>query len=468
MGVEQYIRYILRSEAWPCLFSNPGVCITTMRGAHGVAPTGPRVDQKILIIYYFIDRVLSMPPRPAFSVARRETHVIVGTGHAGSEAAFALRERGFKGRIVLLGEECHAPYMRPPLSKKFMSGDVDQDRITFRPVAAYASHDIELKLGVPVDGLDPTAGCVQLGNGLRLGYDQLLIATGSRARLLDVPGARGPGIHYLRRIDDAVRLREALRPGCRVTVVGGGYLGLEIAAVAAQCGARVRVIEIDARLLNRVTAPEVSAFFEATHRAHRVDIRCGTHVVAFEGTDRLEAVVTSGGRFETDVAVIGIGAEPNVELALQAGLRCDDGIEVDASCRTSDPRIFAAGDCTKHPNRFAARRVRLESVQNAVDQAMVAASNMCGGDVTYDRVPWFWSQQYEFSLQTAGMLHGHDQRVERGNLASGRFAMLYYRAGTLIAIDAVNMPREYLAARQAIGQAVPSVARPESWSDQAA
>lgn len=393
--------------------------------------------------------------KASLSVVGRPTFVIVGAGQAGAQAAFTLRESGFRSRIVLLGAEPHAPYMRPPLSKKFLSGEVAQDRVYLRHASFYQAHDIDLKLGVGVEGIDVASAHVHLTSGLRLGYDRLLLATGMRARRLDAPGSGGPDIHYLRTLQDSLRLREALAPGRRVVVVGGGYVGLEVAATAASIGARVRVLELDERVLRRVTTPGISEFFARAHRAHGVDIRCGSRVLAFEGTDRLEAVVCDDARFEADIAVVGIGGVPNDEIARAAGLACDRGVLVDERCRTSDANIYAAGDCTNHPSALFGRRLRLESVQNAVDQATVAARNMSGERCTYDKVPWFWSQQYEYKLQTAGVLDGHDEIVERGQRDKGSFALLYRKGGRLIAVDAVNMPGEYLAGRRRIADPTP-------------
>ncbi|MEO7743114.1 MAG: FAD-dependent oxidoreductase, partial [Usitatibacter sp.] len=331
--------------------------------------------------------------KAALSVVGRPTFVIVGAGQAGAQAAFTLRERGFRGRFVLLGAEPHGPYMRPPLSKKFLAGELARERVFLRAASFYETHDIELKLDTHVEGINLAGAHVHLANGLRLGYDRLLLATGMRARRLDVPGSGGPGIHYLRTLSDALRLREALVAGKRVVIVGGGYVGLEVAATVAGAGARVRVLEVDDRVLRRVTTAGISDFFAAAHRAHGVDIRCGARVLAFEGTDRLEAVVCDSGRFDADLAVVGIGGMPNDAIAMAAGLVCDSGIVVDDRCRTSDANVYAAGDCTSLPSALFGRRLRLESVQNAVDQATVAARNMCGEERTYDKVPWFWSQQ---------------------------------------------------------------------------
>ena len=394
-----------------------------------------------------------VPPRKHLNVVAPATFVVVGAGPAGAQACLALREHGFRGRIVLLGEEPHRPYMRPPLSKKLLAGELEEERVYLRPEALFDTQGIELKRGVRVAAIDTRAARVELDNGLRLPYDALLLATGSRPRRLDVPGANGPGIHYLRTLDDALRLRRELVPGRRVAIVGGGYIGLEVASTAVSLGCRVRVLEVEKRILARVTTEPVSGYFERVHRGHGVDVRCGVRVAAFEGTDRLETVASSDERFEADVAVIGIGALANDELARAAGIACDDGIVVDEHCRTSEPNVYAAGDCTRHPNRVLGRRVRLESVQNAADQATVAARNLCGQDVAYDKVPWFWSEQFGLKLQTAGFFQGCDEVVRKGDPARDAFALLYRRAGILIGVDAVNLASEYLAGRREIGLA---------------
>jgi 3-phenylpropionate/trans-cinnamate dioxygenase ferredoxin reductase subunit len=384
--------------------------------------------------------------------ARPETVVIVGTGQAGAQAAFALRELGFPGRVVLIGEEAQAPYQRPPLSKTFLAGQLSVDRLYLRPVGHYAAHAIELELHVPVEAVDPRAARIVLRGGRRVGYDKLLLATGCRPRTADIPGARGPAVHYLRTLQDALRLRVALTRGRRVAIVGGGYIGLEVAAIASALGAVVTVIEAEEGLLTRVTTPLIGDFFAAEHRRHGVDVMCGTRVTALLGGERLEAVETTRGAIPTDLAVIGVGAVPNAELAHSAGLSCDDGIVVDEYCRTSEPCIFAAGDCTRHPDRWLQDRMRLESVQNAVDQGTTAALNIAGQPTRYAEVPWFWSTQYGYKLQTAGTFAGHDEIVERGDRKAGTFALVYRRRGVVLGVDAVNMPREYMAVRKELSR----------------
>jgi 3-phenylpropionate/trans-cinnamate dioxygenase ferredoxin reductase subunit len=382
----------------------------------------------------------------------RETCVIVGAGQCGVQAAASLRENGFQGRIVLIGEERHAPYQRPPLSKGYLAGKLAPERIELRPASFYTERDIERVFGTRVVAIDRAAGYVRLADGRTQGFDKLLLATGSRPRRLQVPGAGLAGVYVLRTRDDADAIRAEWAPGRRLAIIGGGYIGLEVAAVAVTMGLQVTVLEAAERVLSRVTSPQMSAYFEEVHRRRGVEIRCGAAVAGFEGDGRLHAVVCGGERIAADVAVVGIGIMPNVELASEAGLPCDDGIVVDEFCRTADERIFAAGDCTNHPSPLLGRRVRLESVQNATDQAKAAAANLCGKARTYAEVPWFWSHQYDLRLQTVGLVNGYDQIVERGNRARNAFALFYLRDGRLTAVDAVNMPREYMACRRLLPQ----------------
>ncbi len=406
--------------------------------------------------------------------------VIVGAGQAGAQAALTLRDLGFAGAVVLLGDEPHAPYARPPLSKKLLAGELAEERLYLRPPALYADRGIDLRLATQVLSIDRQVSCVHIRGpqgAERIAYNKLLLATGARARELPLVGARHDDVLYLRSWADSIALRARLAQARHLVVIGGGYVGLEVAATAAAAafgGLHVTVLERAARLLERVTTPIISEHVEQAHRRHGVEVHCGVRItgLAFEG-ERLRAVQTDGGEIVADLVLVGIGAAPNVALALEAGLACDDGIVVDAGCRTSDPAIYAAGDCTRHPNALYGRRLRLESVQNAVDQAGVAAAGMAGIEAAYTRVPWFWSQQYGLKLQSAGLSEGHDEIIERGERAADRFALLYRRGGQLIGVDAVNHPAEYLAARRAIAErgelAVPKRAMPApSPSSQAA
>ncbi len=380
-----------------------------------------------------------------------ETFVIIGAGQGGGQAAESLRREGFEGRIVLVGDEPYIPYLRPPLSKKFMAGEMPLERVYFKPPEFFDAQNIELRLKTNATRLDPAAKTVTLCGGEALAYDKLLIATGARVRTLDVPGVDLTGVHYLRTIEDVEGIQAHFKEGARLVIVGGGYIGLEVAAVAVKRGLDVTVLEVADRVLQRVTSPDMSAFFEGVHSAEGVAIRCNTGVTGFEGEGRLAHVVIGGGeKLAADFAVVGIGILPNVELAQDAGLAVDNGIVVDEHARTSDPHVFAVGDCANLPNNHVGRRIRLESVQNALDQAKAAAAAMVGKPVPYHEVPWFWSDQYNLKLQMAGLNQGYDQAVLRGAPAERRFATFYLKNGSVIAVDAVNSPPDYMVGRKLI------------------
>jgi 3-phenylpropionate/trans-cinnamate dioxygenase ferredoxin reductase subunit len=377
-----------------------------------------------------------------------ETIVIVGAGQAGAQAAFTLREHGHAGPLILLGDEPQPPYQRPPLSKKFLANSLSVERVLLRPHAYYAEHSIDLRLHERVEGIDRRRRRVVLRGGRSLPYDKLLLATGSRPRRLNIPGARANDVHYLHSLQDALSLRRKLLPGTRLAIIGGGYIGLEIAATARAAGLEVTVFERDERPMKRVTTDRVSDFFAAAHRANGVEIRCAAEVQRFDAGERLESVIVDGERWPADIAVVGIGADPNVELASQSGIDCIDGIAVDEHCRTADPAIYAAGDCTNHPNAYFQSRMRLECVQNAIDQGTHAALNMLGMATPYRQIPWFWTHQYQYKLQSAGVCTPCDDIEMRGDVASGRFAFVYRNRGVLTGVDAVNLPREYMEMRR--------------------
>ncbi len=392
--------------------------------------------------------------------------VVVGAGQAAAQAILTLRQRKFDGRITLVGEEDLPPYQRPPLSKKYLAGELARERLLLRPLAFYEKNGVEMRLGVRAEELEPDSRRVRLDDGRRLDYDGLLLATGSRVRRLNVPGSDLPGIHYVRNVADVDRLSEAVRPGNRLVVVGAGYIGLEVAAVAATKGLKVTVLEAVDRVMARVVCPEVSQFYLDYHTRSGVDIRCGTMIDSFVGKGQVEAVSAAGGeQFPCDLVIVGIGIEPVVEPASGAGLDCDNGIRVDGYARTDDKAIVAAGDCTNHPSLLYGHRVRLESVQNAIDQAKVAAASLLDDDQPYDTVPWFWSDQYDVKLQIAGLSQDHDQVVLRGEPVTNSFAAFYLREGNLLAVDAVNSPREFMLGKRLIMQrAAPA---PEQLADPA-
>jgi 3-phenylpropionate/trans-cinnamate dioxygenase ferredoxin reductase subunit len=381
------------------------------------------------------------------------TILIVGGGQAAAQAVDTLRRERFAGRLVLIGDEPYLPYQRPPLSKQFLAGEMGVERLPFRHRGFYEQHAVELKLGIAAISIDPVARLVTLANQESLPYDRLLLSTGARSRPLGCPGAELPGVHYLRRIADVGAIRAALAPGARILIIGGGYIGLETAATARKRGCAVTVLEMADRVMNRVVASSVSEYFEHEHRTQGVKIVCNTRVVRLEGARSVERVVCAdGSSYEVDLLVAGIGAVPEISLATDAGLTCENGIVVDSYCRTSDPAIYAAGDCTNHPSPRFSMRVRLESVDNAFEQGKSAALNMLDRATTYDRVPWFWSDQFDNKLLIVGLSHGFDQQILRGDPATRAFTVCYLKGGELIAIEAVNHSKDYMAGRKLIAE----------------
>ena len=381
-----------------------------------------------------------------------ERIVIIGAGQSGAQAVATLRAEGFKGAIAMIGDEPYAPYQRPPLSKAYLMGTMERERLFLKPDAFYRDAECDLMLGVAATKIDRGTRTVHLADGRELPYEKLLIATGSRVRKIRCPGADLAGIHYLRGIADVDALREAFVPGKKLAIVGGGYIGLEVAAVAAKRGIDVTVFEAMDRLMARAVSVPISDFYDKVHRAAGVKLLLNTGVEAFEGKDRLEGVRAEGKSYPADVALVGIGIIPNVELARDAGLGCDDGIVVDErSDVTGDPAIFAAGDCTRHIGREGTA-LRLECVQNAIDQAKHAALGMLGKTSAYKEVPWFWSDQYDLKLQIAGIARPSDRLVVRGNPEARKFAIFHLRDGAIAAVEAVNAAPEYLVGKKLIAE----------------
>jgi 3-phenylpropionate/trans-cinnamate dioxygenase ferredoxin reductase subunit len=375
--------------------------------------------------------------------------VIIGGGQAGAQAAATLRAEGYAGALTLVGEEPFPPYQRPPLSKAYLAGDFARERLFLKPDSFYAESQCELRLSVAAVAIDRKAKTVRLSDGGTLAYDRLLLATGARVRKLPVPGADLPGVYYLRGIADVDALRQHFQAGARFAVVGGGYIGLEVAAVALKHGLKVTVIEAADRVMVRAASPQISAFYEMVHRHEGVEFVLGAFAEGFEGSTRVEAVQTNLGRVPADFVLAGIGIVPNDELAQDAAIVCDNGISVDEFGATSDPDIFAAGDCTSHPC-FYGNRVRLESVQNAIDQAKHAALAMVGKATPYREVPWFWSDQYDLKLQIAGLARPGDQTVLRGDSVTRKFSVFHLRDGIVVAVEAVNQPLDYIIGRKLI------------------
>ena len=380
--------------------------------------------------------------------------VIIGAGHAAGHAAASLRQEKYTGSITLIGDEEHVPYQRPPLSKQYLAGEQGIERVYLRPEKFYADKDVELRLKTRATAIDREAKSVSLDDGSVVAYDKLLLATGSRPRTLDIPGTDLAGIFYLRTIADVDAIKGAMAPGKKLVIVGGGYIGLEVAAVSQELGLEVHVLEMEERILQRVTTPEMSDYYHSLHASRGVHMHTSTTVTGFSGDGKVAHVECGETQFDADLVIIGIGIIPNTELADETGLEIDNGIVVDESCRTSDSNIFAAGDCTNHPNPRLNRRLRLESVPNAVEQARVCASTMLGGDKTYASIPWFWSDQYELKLQMVGFSTDGDEQILRGDMASNNFAMFYLKDGAVVAVDAVNSPKEFMVCKQLIGKQV--------------
>ena len=379
--------------------------------------------------------------------------LIVGAGHAGAQAAAALRQRKFAGSIALIGDEPDPPYERPPLSKDYLSGEKSFERILIRPAAFWAEREIALQLGRRVTTVDAVARSVTCANGDTFGYGTLIWATGGSPRRLACPGHNLAGVHPVRTRADIDRLRGELPAIERVVVVGGGYIGLEAAAGLTKLGKQVTVLEAQDRVLARVAGEPLSRFYEAEHRARGVDVRLNVLVECLEERGGAIAGVrlASGEVLPADAVIVGIGIEPAVAPLITAGAEGDNGVAVDVMCRTTLPDIYAIGDCAAHANRFAGgATIRLESVQNANDQATVVAKALTGEPTAYDAVPWFWSNQYDLKLQTVGLSTGHDATVLRGDPATRSFSLVYLKAGRVIAFDCVNATRDYVQGRKLV------------------
>ncbi len=377
--------------------------------------------------------------------------VIAGAGHAAGQLIASLQQKKFAGDIVLVGDEKFLPYQRPPLSKKFLAGEMPAERLFFRPASFYENAGVDLRLHTRVSTIDRVAKSLITETGEEFSYDTLVLATGSRVRVVPVPGHDLDGVHYLRSIDDVQNIRAMLKHAKRIVIIGAGYIGLEVAAVMRQIGLDVTVIELADRVLSRVVSPQISAFFHEEHVSRGVKLELSTSLRAYVGEDRVRAVKTDDGRsFDADLVIVGVGILPNTELAEAAGLSVSNGIVVDDRCQSSDSDIYAIGDCTSHPSQLYGRNLRLESVHNALEQAKTAAANICGEDLVYSQVPWFWSDQYDLKLQIAGLAEGYDDVVIRGDATQRSFACLYLKNDRLIAIDAINSPRDFIQAKPLI------------------
>ncbi|MDQ0315754.1 NAD(P)/FAD-dependent oxidoreductase [Amorphus orientalis] len=385
--------------------------------------------------------------------------LVVGAGQCGLKAVETLRASGYDGDLVFIGAEPHAPYQRPPLSKAFLKGEMTRDRLMLKPDRFFQEQRIETRFGEAVATIAPDRHQVTLAGGDRLAYSKLLLATGTRARRIPLEGADLAGVFHLRDLADVEWIAANLDPSMRLAIVGAGYIGLEVAAALRVAGYEVTVLEGAERILRRVVCPEISAFFDGLHRDHGVDIRTSTLPVRIVGAERVEAVeLADGTSLACDAVLLAVGAEPVTDLAGAARIACDNGILVDTACRTSAPDVFAAGDCAAFPSARYGRTIRLESVQNAIDQGKAAAQAMLGTPVAYDPLPWFWSDQYHVKLQIVGLSEGHSEAVIDGVPSDSGFSVTYLKNGAPIAVDAVNQPRAHMLARRSLAAPVDETA----------
>ena len=379
-----------------------------------------------------------------------EPIVIIGAGQAAATAVTTLRGAGHAGAIVVLGDESEPPYQRPPLSKAYLAGAVEASRLYLKAANYYESNGIDLRLNARVTAIDLAGRRLSVAGGGDLAYGKLLIATGSRARALPLPGGELDGVVTLRTTADVEDIRQRMAQCENIAVIGGGYIGLEVAAVARKLGHRVTVLEGRERVMARVVSQQVSEFFETLHRGHGVEIRTDARIERIAGTDRVTGVALAGGStVPAELVLVAVGAQPNDELAAAAGLPVRDGIAVDLSARTAAPDVYAAGDCTRFFSGRYGREVRLESVQNAIDQAKTAAAAMLGDAQAYDPVPWFWSDQYDIKLQIAGLSDGYD-RTTLDKTSDTSFAVSYFKGDRLLAVDAINAARAHMLSRRAL------------------
>lgn len=379
--------------------------------------------------------------------------IIIGGSHAAAQLAPSLRQEGWEGKILVITDDSYLPYHRPPLSKAYLSGEKDAASLLIRAEAMYEKFNIDFMLNTRVEKIDRENKSVTLDNGETLEYTKLALCTGARVRKLPIPGADLKAVHYLRDIADAEAIKQNIKPGGKAVIVGGGYIGLETAALLRKIGVNVCLLETMDRVLERVTSAEISEFYARVHSEEGVEIKTGVMATEIAGSDeRAVAVVcNTGEQVEADLVIIGIGVIPNTELAENCGLDVDNGILVNEFAQTSDEDIVAAGDCTNHPNPIYGRNIRLESVPNATEQAKAAAASICGNQKAYGTLPWFWSDQYDLKLQIAGLNHFFDEVVVRGDIKNTRnFVAWYLKDGEVIAADCVNRPMEFMLAKQLI------------------
>mgnify|MGYP001573112175 FL=1 len=381
--------------------------------------------------------------------------VVIGSGQAAIQTVMSLKRNEFTGSIKVIGEEDHLPYQRPPLSKDFLLEEYKPERVSLKKKEFYEENGVDLILGKRAESIDTILKEITLSDENKIHYDQLIIATGSRVRKLNVPGSDKKGLYYLRDLDDANALKQRLKKNKKMVIVGAGYIGLEVASVAASLGVKVTVIEMANRVMNRTVDPIISSYYQKLHESHGVKIHLDNGLKAFEGGDSVNAVRCSDGlMLEADLVVIGAGVLPNQEIAIEAGLECNNGIMVNEFGETASAHVYACGDCTNHPNKGLNARLRLESVHNAMEQSKTVANTIMGNKEPYDQVPWFWSDQYDHKLQLVGISGDHDEVVMRGLQSEQKFLLFYLKNSELIAVNAINSSKEFLICRKLVANKV--------------
>ena len=384
----------------------------------------------------------------------KEKTLIIGGGQAACQTATSLKSKGYEGKIKIHCSENYLPYQRPPLSKKFLLGELDKERLFFKPEKFYDENDVSISLNSYVQGIDIKNKEIFLANNETEHYDNLVIATGTKPKTIDIDKQISEKVFYLRSIDDVLRIRDKIKQSKKVTIIGGGYIGLEVAAVINNLGLHVTVVEMASRILERVTSEVISSFYSKIHSDAGVEIQSSTSVEGISGNEKGIEVITSNGSVISDFVIVGIGVMPCDTIADDAGIEVNNGIMVDEFCRTSNDSVFSAGDCTMHPNIFYNKNVRLESVHNAIEQGKTVASSIIGEMASYDQVPWFWSDQYKTKLQIVGLLDNYDDIIVRGDSEKESFAVFYIKNNRIIASDCVNRPAEHMMSRKLISEKI--------------
>ena len=381
--------------------------------------------------------------------------VIVGAGQSAIQCITSLRKEDYPGLITLVGEEEHLPYQRPPLSKGFLEDTVSNERLYFKKLEFFIENKVQLKLGTKAEEIDIENNNIHLSDNTKLSFDKLVFATGSSVRKLDFPGKDLNSIHYLRGLDDALSIKKDLQTRQNIVVVGAGYIGLEVAAIAAKQNKSVTVIEMADRVMNRTVDPQISDYYLKLHQKNGVTFKFNTSLKEIVGASNPEKVICSDGtEVKADMVIIGAGIMPNVELAENAGLSCDNGIVVNEFGKTDHANIYACGDCTNHPNKLLNKKIRLESVHNAMEQSKTVASSIINKSIEYNQIPWFWSDQYDHKLQIVGLSGEHDKVIMRGDMSEAKFMLLYTKDEKLIAVDAVNNSKEFLICKKLVANKV--------------